>query len=89
MTYTPRETTLAERDIANQWSWVPAEGPIAVALELTDTCVHVNIEHIPEPTNRKLLRGDIDNYAKLVLDALNGRAWLDDKQIAQLYIVKR
>lgn len=88
VTFTPRETVQAERDIAEQWQWAPAEGPISVGLELTDTCIHVTVEDIPEPTNRKLLRGDIDNYAKLVLDALNGRAWIDDRQIAQLFIVK-
>ena len=89
VTYTPRETMQAERDIANQWEWAPAEGSIAVALELTDSYIHITVESVPEPINRKLLRGDIDNYGKLILDALNGRAWLDDRQIAQLYIVKR
>lgn len=30
-------------------------------------------------------RGDIDNLAKLVLDAMNGVVWKDDKQITALY----
>jgi crossover junction endodeoxyribonuclease RusA len=88
VTFTPRETVLAERDIADQWDTVPMEGPISVAVEMTDVSIHVVIDPVPEPMNRRLLRGDIDNYAKLVLDALNGRAWLDDRQIAQLFVVK-
>lgn len=31
---------------------------------------------------------DIDNIAKAVLDALNGLAWVDDKQVADLYVLK-
>ena len=27
------------------------------------------------------MRGDIDNYMKLVMDALNGVAWTDDRWI--------
>ena len=29
-------------------------------------------------------RGDVDNFAKLVMDALNGILWVDDQQIWQL-----
>jgi Holliday junction resolvase RusA-like endonuclease len=34
------------------------------------------------------LRGDIDNYAKSVLDALNGVAFKDDKQVIILELEK-
>ena len=37
---------------------------------------------------KKRLRGDIDNYAKSVLDALNGVAYKDDKQIVRLDLEK-
>jgi Holliday junction resolvase RusA-like endonuclease len=30
-------------------------------------------------------RGDLDNRLKILLDALNGLAWLDDAQIVELY----
>jgi Holliday junction resolvase RusA-like endonuclease len=88
VSYTPRESMQAEREIAAQWVAAPIEGPIAVSLALTDTMIMVQVDEMEEPVNRKLLRGDIDNYAKLVLDALNGRAWIDDRQIAALYVVK-
>ena len=35
------------------------------------------------------LSGDIDNYAKAVLDALNGVAYNDDKQIVVLMLEKK
>jgi Holliday junction resolvase RusA-like endonuclease len=44
------------------------------------------------PKKREILpitRPDIDNYIKLVLDALNGYAWEDDSQIIILSAVKR
>ena len=33
------------------------------------------------------LRGDADNYAKSVMDALNGIAYKDDRQVRQLSVV--
>ena len=34
-------------------------------------------------------RPDVDNYAKIVLDALNGIAWKDDAQVCELTATKR
>jgi Holliday junction resolvase RusA-like endonuclease len=33
---------------------------------------------------RKNGRGDLDNFVKLILDALNGLVWKDDKQVKAL-----
>jgi crossover junction endodeoxyribonuclease RusA len=87
-TYTDRGTVAAEKALAEQWDSEPFDGPISVILELHDDHVVVEIETAEEPTSRKL-RGDIDNYMKLVLDALNGHAWVDDKQITTLKVSKR
>lgn len=38
---------------------------------------------------RPIGKPDPDNVAKLYLDGLNGTAWLDDSQIADLRVVKR
>jgi crossover junction endodeoxyribonuclease RusA len=40
------------------------------------------------PDWKSSLRGDIDNYVKSILDALNGVAWEDDKQIIELTVKK-
>lgn len=87
-TFTPRETLQAERDLARQWVGVPIEGPIAVYLVLSDTQVDITILHAHEPESPKLRRGDIDNYVKLILDGLNGVAWVDDRQIACIFARK-
>ncbi|MBR3795752.1 MAG: RusA family crossover junction endodeoxyribonuclease [Clostridia bacterium] len=65
--------------------------------------VHVTIEAylpIPQSANRAarfdmaankqpaLKKPDVDNVAKAVLDALNGVAWNDDKQITLLIVQK-
>ena len=33
--------------------------------------------------------GDVDNFAKAILDALNGHAWDDDCQVVSLRVMKR
>ena len=35
----------------------------------------------PKTTKLKIPRGDIDNYSKLLFDAMTGRIWADDIQI--------
>lgn len=86
MTFTPKGTREAETALAKQWVGQPIEGPIGVGLTLSDERVGITIAQLPEPTSRKLRRGDIDNYSKLILDALNKVAWLDDRQIVQLNV---
>lgn len=68
------------------------------------TPITVSIEfgmRIPASTSKKrreaMLRGeihhvikpDIDNLTKAVLDGLNGVAWYDDSQITELHVFKR
>lgn len=52
-------------------------------------CVELGC-HITKPKSTKLWtpRADVDNYAKAVLDSLNGVVWEDDKQITDLKITK-
>jgi len=34
---------------------------------------------------RRMKRGDLDNFCKVMLDALNGICWLDDSQIVEIH----
>jgi len=87
-TFTPRATVEAERNLRDQWDQPIVQGPIAVGLMMSDTNVGIHIIESPDCTSRYLKRGDIDNYAKLIMDALNGVAWVDDRQIVSLSVRK-
>ena len=93
--YTPKETRLAEEAVAEAFRTVTScderpipDGPIEVTIRFADD--HFDIEVLPcdDYSNRKL-RGDVDNYGKLILDSLNGLAWEDDKQIVALLLEKK
>ncbi len=61
--------------------FVPSSGRLRIDVE----CV------VTRPKTTKLIapKADVDNYAKAILDALNGELWEDDKQIEHLSISKR
>lgn len=84
-TFTPRETVAAEGNLRLQWEGQPVLGPIEVELLLADEWVQVTVNPSPPPDGKLIQRGDIDNYLKLVMDALNGTAWKDDRQIVALF----
>lgn len=76
-TYTPLATVQAETVLG--WAarkamggQPPLTGPLAVDLAFS--------------TTRAALRGDLDNLAKLVLDAMNKIVYVDDRQVKQLVI---
>jgi Holliday junction resolvase RusA-like endonuclease len=86
--YTPKDTVLAERALRIQWpdEDKPIEGPIAVTLKMGPNNVRVFIDKL-EGDFPHMAGADIDNLGKLVLDALNKVAWVDDGQIKQLTLV--
>lgn len=61
-------------------------GPVAVRIDIW--------RHLPASTPKRVQSApdthtpDVDNIAKSVLDALNGSAWADDKQVVKLTVVK-
>lgn len=87
-TYTEKATVDAERNLREQYNGPCFEGPIDVDIEFANDSVKLTIVSGTDYQNRKLT-GDVDNYGKLVLDALNKIAYEDDKQIVSLLIRKR
>lgn len=90
--YTPKATRDYERDIREAFENAtgrppePFSGPIAVCI--------MTYRQLPKSTPKSVYsepdthKPDIDNVAKIVLDALNGVAWEDDAQVTSLTVVK-
>ena len=75
-TYTPKETLVAERIVRDAWR---ATGEEPFRFQLL-----VEIDFY----NGNKRRRDLDNMAKLVLDALNKEAYDDDNQVVELNLRK-
>lgn len=86
--YTPKATRDYERTIREAYENAPGRppepfsGPIAVSI--------MTYRQLPKSAQKGVLsdpdthKPDIDNVAKIVLDALNGVAWEDDAQVVSL-----
>lgn len=89
--YTPAATVKAEKAIAAAYLEAGGpklvEGPLHVAIELTNDGFWISVQQAADYENRRL-RGDIDNYCKTILDSLNTVAYEDDKQIGSISITK-
>jgi len=92
--YTPKKSADYEKQIAAACNVeAPLEGPLSMVIKI----------YLPIPASwskkkqqqardREIFptsRPDIDNYAKAVLDALNGIAYEDDSQVIDLIVEKR
>ena len=87
--FTPQSTLKEEDVIAEEWENQIGEkidGPVEVVLMYSPTATSITV--LKSPHGAKTLRGDIDNYVKLTLDALNGVAWDDDRQVVRVSAVK-
>jgi crossover junction endodeoxyribonuclease RusA len=89
--YTPRETAEYEAHVG--WCWREAGGEriekgtaVRVELHVSKDGVEVVVE--PAEDRRHTARADLDNIAKSVLDGLNGVAFDDDRQVAELLIYR-
>ena len=88
--YTPKATLDYEKEIAWLYNGPKfAEGPIWVSLTFDEYKTIIKIREMDVETTFSKLRGDIDNYAKSILDGLNGVAFTDDKQIMRLDLRKK
>lgn len=80
--FTPVRTLEAEAVIAERYRQLRGpyyEGPVSIEALFEPTGIDVTITPLAEHTSK--LRGDTDNYLKLLCDALNGVAFPDDKAV--------
>jgi crossover junction endodeoxyribonuclease RusA len=85
--YTPKTTLDAQAELAASYDGPLFEGPVGIGMNFYPDRTHVLIWDWPWGVSP--LRGDIDNYAKLPLDALEGVAFLNDRQVMSIYAEKR
>ena len=91
-TYTPRKTEEAEWRIRQQFmaehpGFEPLTGPLTLSI-LAFVPMPASISKKRQATASPITRPDIDNYAKTVLDSLNGVAFKDDSQVVRLICQK-
>lgn len=82
--FTPAATLEAQDVIAGDYDGPLFEGPISVEIAYESFQQTVVIHDLDWEVSWGP-RGDIDNYVKLTLDALNGVAWADDKQVKGIH----
>lgn len=63
------------------------QGEVSVHIVVDTEGTAIIVERVDLDTTSKL-RGDLDNYVKTVLDALNGVAWKDDSQVVRITGIK-
>lgn len=89
--YEDPRNTQQERLVRQAWEsqtggWSAGESPVVVRIDVHRALPNGRPKRIEsEPDARK---PDADNIAKSVLDALNGAAYEDDKQVVALVVVK-
>lgn len=86
-TYTPKDTLDAEKFVASCYDGPLYTGPVAVFVAYHKDHSEVTVTPLSEGYERKA-QADIDNLLKLTLDALNGVAWDDDRQVVHLEAIK-
>ena len=88
--YTPIATHEAETVVRTTWQengGPKFDGPIELEVDFYKDRTEVIVRQ-SETLELSKLRGDIDNYLKLLMDGLNGVAWEDDRQVVWVYSAK-
>lgn len=94
--YTPDDTRRYENEIQAAWMLAKGEkmeGPIEIDIfayqKLPKRATKADREAAEKNILRPLRTPDVDNIAKVVMDALNGYAYDDDAQVVRLFVSKR
>ena len=92
MMYTPTKSKNFEyliRIVASKQIPIPMQGPVRIDIEVDvprPKRLYWKTRHMPRCYCDK--RSDLDNYCKAILDGLNGIAFKDDGQVAELHAKK-
>jgi Holliday junction resolvase RusA-like endonuclease len=95
--YTPASTTQAEERVKREWmfagGYTLGDGPLSVTVEAyfaRPPSHYLKAGGLSAAGKRATVPGrcDADNVAKLCLDALNGLAFTDDRQVVALHAHK-
>lgn len=96
--YTPKETVEYENLVKLQYQAqcgnyrYPDDVPLAVTifarLEPPQSASNIKKTRMLNQEEYPLKKPDVDNIAKIILDALNGIAYRDDKQVVELIVKK-
>ncbi len=82
--YTDAKTRDAEDNFAAQSVKYKPEVPIEGAIKLTLVFASIKPKSKPKKVKHWTTRPDLDNFIKLVKDALNNIFWKDDSQIIEV-----
>ncbi len=92
--YTPKESTSYRAMVAHfvrdaMAGARPLTGPVRLTIDAFRACPKTDErKREPRPQRRWTTKPDASNVAKIVEDALNGVAWIDDAQVAELVVRK-
>jgi len=88
--YTSKRTRDYEKLIAEEYKgpMIDASHTVAVELNFDVSGTFISVTATENPDWKCSVKGDLDNYVKSILDALNGVAWQDDKQVISLKVTK-
>ena len=91
--YTQNATRAAESRVRQEFHAACGDFPMAPRDVPVRVCVET-YRPIPKSRPKRVVtepdtfKPDADNISKLVLDALNGIAWFDDRQVTKLSVIK-
>lgn len=93
-TYTPDKTRNYEELVRLKYREACKDDPTTESVRVLIYVWMVPAKSLSEKKKKELrerppmMKPDVDNIGKIILDALNGVAWVDDKQVTRLEITK-